>query len=164
MKSDLMEQCRSCILGHALAAAVGVPVEFMDWEELDAYPVTDMRAYGTHNQPMGAWSDDTSMTLAALDSLTGGLDYDDIMEKFCAWKEHAAYTAGGCVFDMGISTHEALCRFRDGEPPLQCGGAGSYDNGNGPLCESPRRLSSPGAWPGPGKKTGPWRLFTMFLL
>jgi len=31
-----------------------------------------MRAFGTFNQPAGTWSDDSSMTLALLDSLRNG--------------------------------------------------------------------------------------------
>lgn len=52
-------------MGLCVADALGVPVEFNSREKLKANPVTDMRAYGTHNQPYGTWSDDTSMTLCA---------------------------------------------------------------------------------------------------
>lgn len=40
-------------------------------------PVTGMREYGTHHQPMGTWSDDSSMALAELDSTerSGPIDY-----------------------------------------------------------------------------------------
>ena len=62
------------VMGLCVADALGVPVEFNSREKLKANPVTDMRAYGTHNQPSGTWSDDTSMTLCLLDSLSEGLD------------------------------------------------------------------------------------------
>ena len=32
-------------------------------------PAADMTGYGTHGQPAGTWSDDTSMTLALIDAL-----------------------------------------------------------------------------------------------
>ena len=64
----------SGIMGLTVADALGVPVEFMDRESLQEDPVVNMRAYGTYNQPAGTWSDDTSMTLCLLDSLSKGLD------------------------------------------------------------------------------------------
>ena len=46
-----------------------------------------MREYGIYNQPAGIWSDDTSMTLCFVDSLSRGLDYEDIMLNFMKWVE-----------------------------------------------------------------------------
>lgn len=55
------------------------------------------------------------------------------MERFCDWKLHAAYTATGVVFDMGITTSKALSQFKKGVPALSCGLDGEFDNGNGSL-------------------------------
>lgn len=123
----------SGIIGLCVADALGVPVEFESRESLQRNPVVDMRGYGTHNQPAGTWSDDTSMTLCLLDSLANGLDYADIMRKFLSWKEKAEYTAHGDVFDIGTTISEALSRFANGIEPLKCGGDSEYDNGNGSL-------------------------------
>lgn len=38
-------------------------------EELKRYPITDMVGDRTYNIPKGTWSDDTSMTLATIDSI-----------------------------------------------------------------------------------------------
>ena len=65
------------IIGLCAADALGVPVEFLSREEITHNPVTDMIGWGTYNQPPGTWSDDSSLTLALLDSLTNGLNYDD---------------------------------------------------------------------------------------
>ena len=134
------------ILGLAVGDALGVPVEFQSRESLRRNPVTDMRGYGTHNQPPGTWSDDTSLTLCLLDSLekkcdeqwaiVGDLpkpDYTDIMHKFLSWAYKGKYTAHNEVFDIGIATRKALQRFRDGTEPLRCGGTSEQDNGNGSL-------------------------------
>ena len=77
-------------MGLVVGDALGVPVEFQDRENLRLNPVKDMRGYGTYNQPPGTWSDDSSMTLALLDSLKKGLDYEDIMDKFLSWYEEGA--------------------------------------------------------------------------
>src|SRR5690606_18841587 len=44
--------------GSLVGDALGVPVEFAPRKAREADPVTGMRAYGTHHQPAGTWSDD----------------------------------------------------------------------------------------------------------
>ena len=81
------------MLGLIVGDALGVPVEFMSRTELMKNPVTGMREYGTHHQPRGTWSDDSSMALAALDSIrtVGTIDYTDMMERFSRWCMHGEY-------------------------------------------------------------------------
>lgn len=138
MKNNLshslpIDNIRAAMFGHAVADAMGVPVEFMDRNKLKFDPVTDYRGYGSHHVPVGTWSDDTSMAIATLDSLAHGLDYSDMMQRFCAWKHEAKYTATDEVFDMGITTNHALSSFSKGTPALKCGCCDEYDNGNGSL-------------------------------
>lgn len=121
------------IMGACVADALGVPAEFVNREKLSKRPVTDMRSYGTHNQKAGTWSDDTSMTLCLIDSLSKGLDYKDIMTNFIKWINNGEYTAYGEVFDIGNATRKALRRFEGGKAPLDCGGLSENDNGNGSL-------------------------------
>ena len=93
-----------------------------------------MKGYGTHNQPPGTWSDDTSLTLCLLDSLANKkIDYADMMQRFRSWIDKGKYTAHDEVFDIGIATRQALKRFRSGTDPLECGGRSERDNGNGSL-------------------------------
>lgn len=132
--SELDEnRIKSAIFGSVIGDAMGVPVEFKSREELKQDPVTTFDGYGSHDVPAGTWSDDTSMTLAMLDSLASGLDYDDIMEKFTDWADDAAYTATGEVFDMGRTVRKALVNFNKDIPALECGPNGANDNGNGSL-------------------------------
>jgi len=121
------------IIGLCVGDALGVPVEFNNRESLTQIPATDIRGYGTHNQPPGTWSDDTSMSLCLIDSLIDGLNYTDIMNKFLSWINNADYTAHGEVFDIGVTTRKALNRFANGIEPLLCGDTSEYDNGNGSL-------------------------------
>ena len=134
MNSIILEKIRAVILGHAVADAVGVPAEFRSRSSLDKNPITDMQGYGTYHLPAGCWSDDTTMNLAALDSLAQGrVDFDDIMEKFLGWVEHGDYTPEGRLFDIGITCKEAILRYRSGTPALLCGACDEYSNGNGSL-------------------------------
>lgn len=84
-----IQTIKAVMLGHAVGDALGVPVEFCDREELDRDPITDMKGFGTYPYPAGCWSDDTSMSLASLDSLTDGkVDFDEIMHNFGKWYYH----------------------------------------------------------------------------
>lgn len=134
-RSETMKQVRDGLIGLAIGDALGVPVEFMTRKEIGANPVSSMREYGTHQQPKGTWSDDTSLTLALADSLGQhrGVDYKDIMDKFSHWLMYADYTAWGKVFDVGAATSRAIMNYGRGEKPIECGGLSEYDNGNGSL-------------------------------
>ena len=58
---DKTNTLKSAIYGLAVGDALGVPYEF---KFRGAFECTDMIGYGTHNQPEGTWSDDTSVPLA----------------------------------------------------------------------------------------------------
>lgn len=134
-KKQMNDSVIDSVLGFVVADALGVPVEFKSREELNVRPLKEMIGYGSHFVPEGTWSDDSSMLLATMDSITerSGIDYNDMMKKFCDWYVHKKYTGTGVVFDIGISTHKALNKFYNGIDALDCGLKGEYDNGNGSL-------------------------------
>ena len=124
------------IVGLIVGDALGVPVEFSGRYEREIDPVTDMREYGTYNQPKGTWSDDSSMTIATMASITNqqGIDYKDMMNEFINWAYYNKYTNSDTgFFDIGNTTRRSLRRFYRGEPALESGGRGERDNGNGSL-------------------------------
>lgn len=123
------------IFGLCLGDAMGVPYEFRTKREMLFHPAKEMIGYGSHKQPAGTWSDDTSMTLCLADSLAKTwplVDYRDIMHRFEQWLYQAEYTAGKKVFDCGNSCRKAISRFKFQDPVL-CGGKEEHDNGNGSL-------------------------------
>ncbi|MBQ0000624.1 MAG: ADP-ribosylglycohydrolase family protein [Clostridiales bacterium] len=130
-----MEKWKDGIWGLVTADALGVPVEFRSRMQMEKDSVIDMREYGTHSQPKGTWSDDSSMVFAAMDSIIRkkGIDYKDIMTAFQSWVYDAEYTPHGTVFDIGNATFQAIRRFKSGDTPLSCGGIEERDNGNGSL-------------------------------
>lgn len=121
------------IMGVVVGDALGVPVEFSTREDLAEKPVENMRGYGTYNVPEGTWSDDTSLTLATLESLRNGYDLNDIMCKFAEWLETGKYTPFGNVFDVGITTEMAIKKFTKTKDAKSCGGRNEDENGNGSL-------------------------------
>lgn len=126
------EKVYSAIMGLVVGDALGVPYEF---RQRDTFKAEGMTGYGTHNQPAGTWSDDSSMTLATLGSLVhcGEIKPGDIMERFAHWLEYRAYTARGEVFDIGGTTHSAILRYLAGVPLHKCGSTDEHSNGNGAL-------------------------------
>lgn len=114
---------RDCVYGQAVGDALGVPYEF---RTRGTFECTGMVGYGSHNQPAGTWSDDTSMALATCDSIraTGRVGVRDMRERFVRWYREGAYTVSG-LFDIGGTTADALSS--------GCGRAGERDNGNGSL-------------------------------
>ena len=119
----------SGIVGAAVGDAIGVPVEFQYRKQLSEKPVT-----GTHNQPAGTWSDDTSMILATASALSGmELDPERIATAFLSWRDYGAFSPDERVFDIGLTTNTAMNRFKEGTDAVLCGGNHIEDNGNGSL-------------------------------
>ncbi len=132
--NEFADITKAVVLGHAVADALGVPVEFKSRELLDKYPVKDMGVHPTIDLPKGSWSDDTSMSLCALISLAKGkIDFDDIMQNFAKWYYDSEFTPTGYTFDIGLICMGAIKRYQRGFEPTKCGGTLEYDNGNGSL-------------------------------
>ncbi len=127
-----MSKIYNAIMGLAVGDALGVPYEF---RQRDSFRAESMIGFGTHNQPAGTWSDDTSLTLATMESMTRRQELDlwDIMENFSGWLFGNKFTARGELFDVGTVTREAIVNFNEGYPPDKCGARGYFDNGNGSL-------------------------------
>ena len=98
-----MNKIYDAIMGLVVGDALGVPVEF---RQRDTFTITDMTGYGTYNQPVGTWSDDSSMTLATIESIVQceKIDPADIMKKFSEWYRCGLFTPYGQVFDVGGAT------------------------------------------------------------
>ncbi len=122
------------MIGLVVGDALGVPVEFESRETLKTDPVTRMRGHGTHNQPPGTWSDDSSLALVTLESLLSGYDLGNICERFHRWLFRGYMTPHGKAFDVGHTTREAIFRYASGKvSPEDCGGTDEHNNGNGSI-------------------------------
>ena len=126
-----MNKIKSALLGVAIGDALGVPVEFKPRSYLQKQPVKDMIGYGSHNQPLGTWSDDSSLTFCLVESLITGYDLKDLANRFVNWYETAYWTAHNDVFDVGIATSQAIWHLKQGVEPLKAGLAEESSNGNG---------------------------------
>lgn len=125
---------KGLICGFFVGDFAGVPFEFTERQELAEDPAVDIIEYGTHNQPMGTWSDDSSMTWCLAETILEGYTAEKLASKFLDWLYRAKYTADFSVFDVGIATRRALTKYSTGRyAPEESGGTGVGDNGNGSL-------------------------------
>lgn len=141
-EKDSVDIIKSSLYGFIIGDALGVPVEFLNRETLKRNPIKDMEEYGTHNQPRGTWSDDTSMLLATIDGLINStksnIDYKLIMTNFLKWMNEGEFTPFKHVFDIGNSTRYALSRYQNNiydnkDEEIICGTGDINSNGNGSL-------------------------------
>jgi len=133
------------LIGAAVGDAFGVPYEFLSREEVSRCTIGPMVGKGDEGVPdsrwgdmipAGAWSDDTSMSIAAMEAISdcgGEVSYDAIMCAFLKWWEDSEYASLDFPFGLGGTVSDALHRFKRGKPALECGGHGVRDNGNGSL-------------------------------
>ena len=130
-----MSKIKDGLYGFIVGDAMGVPTEFCIREKLFNNPVTEMIGYGSHPVPAGSFSDDTSMTLALIDSIINNkcIDYEDVMNNFVDWVNFGKYTPEDKVFDIGKTCLKAISNYRRGTSALKCGLVGVNYNGNGSL-------------------------------
>ncbi len=123
------------VFGVVVGDALGCPVQFEDRTVVANHPVTDMRGDGTFHLPAGTWTDDSSMTLALLDSIrkTDKLDLKHIMGNFVDWIDKGDFTPFGVPFDIGKGTMRAITAYKHRRNPHQCGSYDERNNGNGSL-------------------------------
>jgi len=107
------EKIKSSILGFITGDALGVPYEFIPRQRMKLNPATKMVGDGSWEQPIGTWSDDTSMVLATLDCLSTRYDLTLLGSNFHQWYYLNEYTPHGKVFDIGAQTRVGIDRIND---------------------------------------------------
>jgi ADP-ribosylglycohydrolase len=85
--------------------------------------------------PYGTWSDDGSLTLAMVDSLTAskGVDEEDFGRRATLWFTKSDYTPDRHTYDVGNTTQEAILRMMRGHAARVAGLTDVSANGNGSL-------------------------------
>lgn len=126
---------RGLLLGIAIGDAVGVPYEFKKRSSMDKNPATDMIGNGSHNQPVGTWSDDSSFAFCLAESIGEGFDLEKLADKFVRWKYNNYMVAGTKLFDIGTTTSISIQNLKNRKQnkmrPENCGLTDIDSNGNG---------------------------------
>ena len=117
----LKTQRTAAIWGFIVGDAMGVPYEFSEREIMQENPAAEMIGYGSHFQPPGTWSDDTSMLLCVVENLKkqGGLT--DLANLFKLWYQHGHHTAHGKLFDIGNTTLKVIIKLKNGVSASESG-------------------------------------------
>lgn len=99
------------LVGLAVGDAVGATLEFR--QPGTFRPIDDMVGGGPHHLRPGQWTDDTSMAMCLAESIldTGGLDPQDQLRRYVAWRDHGYWSSKDHCFDIGLATAAALTRF-----------------------------------------------------
>lgn len=135
------DRIKGSFFGFFVGDALGVPAEFVSRETLEKKPISTMEEYGSHFQPKGTWSDDTSMVIATTDAMAKNqnhpLDYLAIMNNFLKWANNGEFTPFHEVFDIGNSTsaaiHQYQMKLKNNHLDYKCGDSSINSNGNGSL-------------------------------
>ena len=117
----------SAYLGFIVGDALGLPYEF---QQANQFKCTDMIGYGSHGQPKGTWSDDTSMLLATIDASNP----KEILDNYLLWYKDGAYSPFGECFDIGNTMQFILDKYEINKDMTKCYVSDQYSNGNSPLC------------------------------
>lgn len=121
------------LYGSFIGDALGVPYEFRARSVMDKNPCTTMIAFGAHGQPLGTWSDDSSLMLATVDNIVEGFSLNGLARNFLNWMELGHFSPFGEVFDVGNTTYEAIMNYKYGQFPIHCGPTHNKASGNGSL-------------------------------
>ena len=126
-----LERARGCLLGLAVADAVGTTLEFKPPGSF--LPITDMVGGGPFNLLPGQWTDDTSMALCLAVSLVEkGFDLDDQMQRYVRWYQEGYMSSNGRCFDIGNTVRQALHQYQQTGNPI-AGSTHPHSAGNGSI-------------------------------
>lgn len=128
------------ITGLLVGDALGVPYEFHPASNLPPAEQIEMEPPSgfsrSHPQVAPAtWSDDGAQALWLLAGLLyhGKFDLDDLGRRLQNWSSMGYMAVGGHVFDIGITTNQALSCLWSGVPATESGPRTEDSNGNGAL-------------------------------
>lgn len=132
---DNMYHVRDGIIGLAVGDAMGVPTESMDRNILLEKPVIKMIPKISAGIPKGAWSDDTSLTIATIDAITkSGINYTAMADNFVRWFTTNQFCSINESFGISSITLKSLVRYTQRlEEAYECGSNRIEDNSNGSL-------------------------------
>jgi ADP-ribosylglycohydrolase len=131
-----MYHVRDGVIGLAIGDAMGVPTEGNKREILLAKPVVKMLPKISAGIPKGAWSDNTSLSIATIDAISkSGINYTAMGDNYVRWFTTNQFCSINESFGVSNTTLKSLVRYTQRlEEAYECGSDDYYDNGNDPLC------------------------------
>ena len=110
MNPETTNKVLGSIYGGIVGDAFGSAYEF---KRRDTYTVTKNMERNVFGLAAGSFTDDTSMMLCLLDSLTvkKGFHWKDQMDRYVNWYLHGYLSVNGKCFDIGGTTKRSLGKF-----------------------------------------------------
>lgn len=107
-----IEKIKNSIRAYIIGDALGVPFEF---QNPNRFKCVGFSTGGFHDQPLGTWSNDTSILLCVLDAMSiktnNSIDVFNRMKKnLNKWYQNKGFNAGEGLFDIGNQTSESIMR------------------------------------------------------
>lgn len=126
------ETARMAVYGGAIGDALGAPFELTSEYARGLYEArwtssADTKGGLIGDSPAGTWTDDTSMSLSAIESFhrLGRVDADDLRANWTKWLRDGEWTCDGRLEDAGMTVMRAVAAGH--------GLGGERDQGNGSL-------------------------------
>lgn len=123
---------RLAVYGGAIGDALGAPYELTSWLRRGEYEARWTSATETGggligDAPAGTWTDDTSMSLSAIESFhrLGEVNAVDLRSNWTKWLRDGEWTCDGKLEDAGMTVMRAVAAGH--------GLDGEWDQGNGSL-------------------------------
>lgn len=134
-KFNYIDQAVGALIGNAVGDALGLPAVFSKRDDLKSNPILEMQGFGSYLVPAGTWSENTSMSLALMDSVRECkcINISDIMHKLSRWLYLAEYTASSEVVNVNATIEIAVEKFKKGIIPQDCGDNFEFASDNGAL-------------------------------
>lgn len=134
-KFNYIDQAVGALIGNAVGDALGLPAVFSKRDDLKSNPILEMQGFGSYLVPAGTWSENTSMSLALMDSVREckKINVSDIMHKLSRWLYLAEYTANSETVNVNATTDLAVEKFKKGVIPQDCGDNFEFASDNGAL-------------------------------
>lgn len=129
-----MKNVKASIYGYIIGDAMGLPLKNKTRKELLKKPVNQMLENEKLASEKGHWSNNTSLILAAFDSIIKNekkINYSDIMRHYSEIVDNGKYTSTEIpAFGIGKTTLEALNNYHNNINPLECGNKKYEKNDN----------------------------------
>ncbi len=139
-KPTQQEKIAGGLVGLLVGDALGVPYEFHKASDIPSYKEIEYQPPKKFDRahkgvPIGTWSDDGAQALCLLASLLecDSFDADDFGQRLVRWYQKGYMAVNNHVFDIGITTGEAIRAISFGTPPPEAGPTDVHSNGNGSL-------------------------------
>lgn len=123
------------VMGVVTGDAFGSPAQFRNRSEFTDNPITEMEYCACFDMPPGSWTDDSSLTIATLDSIVRekGYNLTGIADNFVSWLYKGEFTPFGKAYDIGFGCESGIDNYAYYKDAKTSGRDTENNNGNGSL-------------------------------